>query len=254
MKTKIILFGCLSISLLQVQAQQKAKPEDTEFYTPVPKVVEPGKSNCGAPSDAVILFDGSNLDQWVSADSTAGPAKWNVQNGLMKVNKSAGDIQTKASFLDYQLHLEWRVPENITGTGQARGNSGIFLASVFGGGYEIQILDNYNNKTYTNGQVGSIYKQYVPLVNPLRPPGEWQVYDIIWTAPKFKKDGSLESPARVTALLNGVLVQNNVLLKGRTEYIGQPTYKAHGAAPVKLQAHGDPSEPISFKNIWLRPL
>jgi hypothetical protein len=102
--------------------------------------------------------------------------------------------------------------------------------------------------------VGSIYKQYVPLVNPLRPPGEWQVYDIIWTAPKFKKDGSLESPARVTALLNGVLVQNNVLLKGRTEYIGQPTYKAHGAAPVKLQAHGDPSEPISFKNIWLRPL
>jgi hypothetical protein len=238
----------------EAQGQQKAKPEDTEFYTPVPKVVDPGKMPCSAPSDAVALFDGTNINQWVSADSAAGPAKWIVENGVMKVNKAVGDIKTKASFLDYQLHLEWRIPENITGNGQARGNSGIFLASVFGGGYEIQILDNYNNKTYTNGQVGSIYKQHVPLTNPLRPPGEWQVYDIIWTAPRFKKDGSLDSAARITALLNGVLVQNNVSLKGRTEYIGQPSYKAHGAAPILLQSHGDPSEPISFRNIWLRPL
>jgi hypothetical protein len=146
------------------------------------------------------------------------------------------------------------VPENITGSGQARGNSGIFLASVFDGGYELQVLDSYNNKTYTNGQAGSIYKQYVPLANPMRPPGEWQVYDVVWTAPRFKADGSLEAPARVTAFLNGVLVQNNVALRGRTEYIGQPSYKAHGPAPIKLQAHGDPSEPISYRNIWVRPL
>ncbi|MDB5205261.1 MAG: hypothetical protein JWR72_336 [Flavisolibacter sp.] len=254
MTIKFILFSCFSFCMINACAQQKAKPQDTEFYTPVPKVVTPGKNNFDPPSDAVVLFDGTNSDQWISADSAGGPAKWIVQNGLMKVNKAAGDIRTKASFLDYQLHLEWRIPENITGTGQARGNSGIFLASVFGGGYEIQILDNYNNKTYTNGQVGSIYKQHVPLANPLRAPGEWQVYDIVWTAPRFKKDGSLDSAARVTALLNGVLVQNNVLLKGRTEYIGQPSYKAHGAAPIQLQSHGDPSEPISFRNIWLRPL
>ncbi len=255
MKRNMILFCCLAFVTYEAGAQQKAKPEDTEFYTPVPKVVDPGKAGCGAPSDAIILFDGTNADQWVNVtDSTTKPAAWIVQNGILKVNKAAGDLQTKASFLDYQLHLEWRVPENITGSGQARGNSGIFLASVFGGGYEIQILDNYNNSTYTNGQVGSIYKQYVPLANPLRPPGEWQVYDIIWTAPRFKKDGSLDSAARVTALLNGVLVENNVSLKGRTEYIGQPSYKAHGAAPIKLQAHGDKSEPISFRNIWVRPL
>lgn len=237
-----------------VNAQQKAKPEDTEFYTPVPKVVDPGKPACSAPSDAVVLFDGGSLAQWVSVADSTKAAGWDLVNGVMRVNKKAGDIQTKQSFTDYQLHLEWRVPENITGSGQARGNSGIFLASVFDGGYELQILDNYNNSTYTNGQAGSIYKQYVPLANPLRPPGEWQVYDVIWTAPRFKKDGSLDSPARVTALLNGVLVQNNVALKGRTEYIGQPSYKAHGAAPIKLQAHGDPSEPISFRNIWVRPL
>lgn len=254
MTTKFILLSCFSLLIIETQAQQKAKPEDTEFYTPVPKVVDPGKANCGAPSDAVVLFDGTSVNQWVSADSAAGPAKWIVQNSVMKVNKAAGDIQTKASFMDYQLHVEWRIPENITGAGQARGNSGIFLASVFGGGYEIQILDNYNNSTYTNGQAGSIYKQYVPLANPLRPPGEWQVYDIVWTAPRFNKDGTLLSPARVTAMLNGVLVQNNVSLKGKTEYIGQPSYKAHGAAPIRLQAHGDPSEPISFRNIWLRPL
>jgi len=250
-------FFFMAGSLLLINAanaQQKAKPEDTEFYTPVPKVIDPGKAGCGVPSDAVVLFDGTSAAQWVSAADSTKAAGWTVQNGVLKVNKQAGDIRTKASFLDYQLHLEWRVPENITGSGQARGNSGIFLASVYDGGYELQILDNYNNSTYTNGQAGSIYKQYVPLVNPVRPPGEWQVYDVIWTAPRFKKDGSLESPARVTALLNGVLVQNNVSLKGRTEYIGQPSYNPHGAAPIKLQAHGDPSEPISFKNIWVRPL
>lgn len=235
-------------------AQQKPKPEETEVYQPVPKVVDPGKQCTGIPSDAVVLFDGKGLDKWVSVNDSTKPAGWDLVDGVMRVNKPAGDIQTKQNFLDYQLHLEWRVPKNITGSGQARGNSGIFLASVYDGGYELQILDSYNNSTYVNGQAGSIYKQYIPLVNPMRPPGEWQVYDVIWTAPRFNADGSLQSAARVTALLNGVLVQNNVSLKGRTEYIGQPKYDPHGASPIKLQAHGDPSEPISFRNIWVRPL
>jgi hypothetical protein len=254
MTQKIILAGLAVLAFLTSEAQKKAKPEDTEFYTPVPKVVSPGRICGDAPSDAVILFDGKSLDSWVSASDTNKVAGWTLVNGLMRVDKKAGDIQTKQSFTDYQLHLEWRTPENITGTGQARGNSGLFLASVFGGGYELQILDNFTNTTYTNGQVGSVYKQHTPLANPSRPPGEWQVYDVIWTAPRFQADGSLKSPARVTAILNGVLVQNNVELKGRTEYIGQPTYKAHGPAPIKLQAHGDPSEPVSFRNIWVRPL
>lgn len=255
MNSKLISLSCICFLALQVNAQQKAKPEDTEVYTPVPKIITPGKEACSAPSDAVVLFDGASAAQWVNTADTTKSAGWTVQNGLLKVNKATGDIQTKASFTDFQLHLEWRVPENITGKGQARGNSGIFLAAFAdGGGYEIQILDNYNNTTYTNGQVGSVYKQYVPLANPLRPPGEWQVYDIIWTAPRFNTNGSLQSPAKITAMLNGVLVQNNVSLKGRTEYIGQPAYKAHGAAPIRLQSHGDPSEPISFRNIWLRNL
>lgn len=245
-----IAFGCIHA---QAFAQQKAKPEDTEVYQPVPKYVNPGIPDLTAPSDALVLFDGTSLDPWVNVRD-GKPAGWLIHNGVMKVNKQAGDIETKESFLDYQLHLEWRVPENITGSGQARGNSGVFLASVGGGGYEVQILDSYENSTYVNGQAASVYKQYIPLVNPIRPPGEWNVYDIIWTAPRFKSDGSLESAARVTVLFNGVLVQNNVVLKGTTEYIGQPSYKAHGAAPILLQSHGDPSEPISFRNIWLRKL
>ena len=239
---------------MSANAQKKWKPEETEVYEPVPKLVDPGKPCTGMPSDAIILFDGNNLSQWVSSGDITKPAAWNVVNGVMKVNKQAGDIQTKQLFLDYQLHLEWCVPETITGSGQARGNSGIFLAAVNDGGYELQILDSYNNSTYVNGQAGSIYKQYIPLANPMRPPGQWQVYDVIWMAPRFNADSSLQSQARVTVFLNGVLVQNNVSLKGRTEYIGLPSYKAHGAAPIRLQAHGDPSEPISFRNIWLRPL
>ena len=162
--------------------------------------------------------------------------------------------------MDYQIHIEWREPKDIEGTDQARGNSGLFLASTGKGddGYEMQILDNYNNKTYTNGQAGSIYKQNAPLVNPNRPPGEWQTYDVIWTAPRFNEDNSLKSPARVTAFFNGVLVQNNFELTGPTLYIGHPSYKDKGAVrgpyAIKLQAHGDKSKPISFRNIWVRPL
>lgn len=249
----VLVAGSISIAV----AQQKGKPEDTEFYTPVPPKVTPASvQSTPPPSDAVILFDGKNLDQWVSTNDTTKPATWNVAEGVMTVNKNAGNIQTKQSFQDYQLHVEWRIPKNITGSGQARGNSGLFLASIGKGdaGYELQILDSYNNPTYVNGQAGSIYKQFAPLVNPNLPPGEWQAYDVAWKAPRFNADGSIMSPARVTVYFNGVLVQNNTELKGPTLYIGQPSYQKHAAAPIKLQSHGDKSEPISFRNIWIRPL
>jgi len=234
-------------------AQNPAKPADTEVWTPVPAVVTPGKTNADPPSDAIVLFDGKSLAEWVSLKD-GSPAKWRVANGVVTVDKPSGDIMTKRSFTNYQLHIEWRVPENITGTDQARGNSGVYLAWANGDGYELQVLDSYNNKTYVNGQAGSIYKQYPPLVNAMKPPGEWQTYDVVWTAPVFKPDGSLSAPAYVTAIHNGVLVQNHVELKGVTKYIGQPVYKAHGPAPILLQAHGDPSPPISFRNIWVREL
>jgi hypothetical protein len=235
----------------------KAKP--TEVYSPVPKIVTPGKTDAEPPSDAIVLFDGKNLNLWrADGADTMKAAGWKVHDDIMTVDKKAGGILTKQRFTDYQLHLEFRIPENITGSGQARGNSGIFLACIGDNGsdlgYELQILDNYNNTTYVNGQVGSMYKQGIPLANPSRKPGEWQVYEVVWTTPRFKADGSLDTPGKVTAFLNGVLVQNDYIVKGVTQYIGQPYYKAHGAAPIKLQAHGDPSEPISFRNIWLRPL
>src|SRR3954451_14194942 len=207
-------------------AQPTAKPEETEIWDPVPKVVTPGATCTAPPSDAIILFDGKNLDEWVTVKDKS-PAQWVVGDGVMTVNKATGGIETKKSFKDYQLHIEWRVPENITGSGQARGNSGVFLASTGPGdsGYELQVLDPYNNKTYVNGQAGSIYKQSIPLVNPGRKPGEWQVYDVVWTAPVFNPDGSLKTPAFVTAFFNGILVQNHFAVKGETQYIGQPFYK-----------------------------
>ena len=251
----LIVIGIICL-LYTATAQQKGKPEDTEYYSPVPKVVIPGNEYGVPPSDAIILFSGENLDQWVSANDTNKPADWLVHKDILTVNKKSGNIQTRQSFTDYQLHIEWRIPSNITGSGQARGNSGLFLASTGKGdaGYELQILDNYNNSTYVNGQAGSIYKQFPPLVNANRPPGIWQTYDVIWTAPIFNADGTLKNPARATVFFNGLLVQNNVELKGETAYIGQPVYHAHGASPIKLQAHGDKSEPLSFRNIWIRPL
>lgn len=246
----------LLASLAHAQQQSStAKPEDTEVYEPVPKVVTPGATCTAPPSDAVVLFDGSNLDQWVTVKDHS-PAKWIVSDGIVTVDKATGSIETKRSFTNYQLHIEWRIPENITGTGQARGNSGVFLASTGSGdsGYELQVLDSYNNKTYVNGQAGSIYKQGIPLANPARKPGEWQTYDVVWTAPTFNQDGSLKTPAYVTVFFNGVLVQDHFELKGETRYIGQPFYKAYNSAPIKLQAHGDKSEPVSFRNIWVRDL
>lgn len=256
----LLLFVTLAAIALAQQTESKpaGKPEDTEVWQPEPKVVTPGATCGAAPSDAIILFDGKNLDEWVSAkdkDSSA-PANWTVADGVLTVNKAAGNIRTKRSFKNYQLHIEWKIPENVTGSGQLRGNSGVFLASTGPGdaGYELQVLDNYNNKTYVNGQAGSLYKQSIPLANPNRKPGEWQTYDIAWTAPTFNPDGTVKSPAYVTVFFNGVLVDNHFELKGETRYIGAPFYKAFDGAPIKLQAHGDPSPPISFRNIWVRQL
>lgn len=256
-KMNFFLFVAFLLVTLISNAQQKAKPEETEVWTPVPKITTPAKKRFShPPPDAIILFDGKDLSKWVLTDDTTKPADWKVANGNFRVNKKSGNIQTRQSFHNYQLHLEWRIPKNISGSGQSRGNSGLFMASIGKGdlGYELQILDSYNNLTYVNGQSGSIYKQYPPLVNANLPPGEWQQYDVIWTAPAFNEDGSIKTAARVTAFFNGILIQNNVEVKGTTVYIGKPYYQKHGTSPIKLQAHGDPSEPISFRNIWVRPL
>ncbi|MGD0479501.1 MAG: DUF1080 domain-containing protein [Terracidiphilus sp.] len=238
----------------QQQAQQ-IKPEETEVWQPVPTVVTPAEIPNAPPSDAIVLFDGKNEDEWVSAQDHT-PAKWIVADGLLTVAKSTGNIETRRHFHNYQLHVEWRIPADITGTGQGRGNSGVFLASTGPGdaGYELQVLDGYNNSTYVNGMVGSIYKQSIPLENAARKPGEWQSYDVVWTAPVFNTDGSLKTPAYVTVFYNGVLVQNHFELKGQTLYVGKPFYKAFDGAAIKLQAHGDKSEPMSFRNIWVREL
>ncbi len=235
----------------------KGNPAETEVWEPIPKVVSSGKTFNDAPSDAIVLFDGKNLDQWVSKRDMSA-AKWIVSDGAFTVSKPTGDIQTKRTFTNYQMHIEFRIPSNITGAGQSRGNSGIFLAATNGnaGGYELQVLDGYNNenKTYSNGMVGSMYKESIPLVNSARKPGVWNVYDIVWTAPTFNEDGTVKTRARVTAFLNGVLIQNNYEVVGETAFIGKHEYVKHGPAPIKLQSHGDPSEPISYRNIWLREL
>ena len=256
MKHSIIFAALLAGTAITAHAQQTAKPEDTEYWTPVPAIVTPAKTMGEAPSDAIILFDGKNLNEWVSSNDSTSAHKWKVADDAITVDKTAGDIQTRRKFVDFQLHIEYRIPMNVTGKSQARGNSGIFLAALSwgAGGYELQVLDNYNNPTYVNGQAGSLYKQSAPLVNACRKPGEWQYYDVIWTAPHFNEDGTLKSAARATVLHNGVLVQNNTALTGDTPYIGKPEYRKHGAEPIKLQAHGDKSEPISYRNIWVREL
>ena len=241
---------------LTANAQEKQYPQPeamrpgmSEFWTPQPKVVTPGdiKTNT-APSDAIVLFDGKDLSKWQQNDGSA--AAWTVKNGIVTVNKKSGDIQTKEKFGNFQLHLEWSVPTDIEGESQARGNSGVFLQ----GKYEVQILDNYKNETYANGTVGSLYKQTAPLVNPMRKPGKWNVYDIIYTAPIFKEDGTYLYRPRVTVILNGVVVQNNTEILGTTEYIGFPKTEKHGDGPIILQMHGDPSKAISFRNIWIRKM
>ncbi len=223
---------------------QITDPVATEVWEPEPRAIDPGPVN-GPPADAYILFDGTNTDQWEHLNGKA--VAWKQEGNHLTIAKGTGDIQTKKAFGDCQLHLEWRSPLVIDGEGQGRGNSGVFLQGI----YEVQILDSYKNRTYSNGQAGAIYKQHSPLVNPLRPTGEWNTYDIIFQAPRFNSDGMKVTSGYITVLINGVLVQNHAEIKGTTPYIGLPQNTAHGPGPIKLQDH---SNPVSFRNIWIREL
>lgn len=237
----LLLFAFATHSL---QAQI-TDPKATEVWSPVPRVVTPG---VGAlpPSDAIVLFDGTHWNEWHSAKDNS-VVTWTLQDGAGTVAPGTGDILSKRSFGDIQLHLEFRAPIVVKGEGQGRGNSGIFLQNR----YEVQILDAFENRTYSNGQTGAVYKQSIPLVNACRKPGEWQTYDILYTAPRFNSDGILVAPAHVTVLHNGIVIQLNTEIKGSTEYIGLPKNEAHGKGPLKLQDHGDL---VSFRNIWVREL
>lgn len=257
MKRLTIVSLLLTIAVALYAQEPKQYPEPgkmthdmTEFWLPQPPIVTPGdNAKCTAPSDAIVLFDGTNLDAWKSA-KTGGEAEWNVHDGVVTVDKKKGDIITKEAFGSFQMHIEWCVPEDIEGSSQGRGNSGVYLQDM----YEIQVLDTYRNETYANGATGSIYKQVIPLANAMLPPGQWNVYDIIYNAPVFNADGTYKVHPTVTLLHNGVLLLNNFAIQGTTEYIGLPKVKAHSDGPIRLQSHGDKSQPISFRNIWLRKL
>lgn len=239
-----ILFTTLFIASTAIAQDSLSKY--TEIWSPVPRVVAPGKTAADAPSDAIVLFRSKkDTANWIQDNGKA--FAWKAEDSLITVI-STGAIRTKQSFGDCQLHIEWRTPAEVKGNGQGRGNSGIFLMSR----YELQVLDSYNNPTYSNGQAGSIYKQHIPLVNACRPPGEWQSYDILFSVPQFYQDGSVKSPARITVFQNGILVQNNVEIIGSTRYIGIARYEKHGEkAPLLLQDHGNP---VSFRNVWIREL
>jgi hypothetical protein len=246
MQKNILAILTAILMIASAQAQRTGDPKLTEVWNPVPAKITPGKTAADAPSDAIVLYNGKDGAAWQMTNGK--DFNWKTDSGFMQVKPGAGNIQTKQGFGSCQLHIEWRTPYVVKGEGQGRGNSGIFLMSR----YELQILDNYNNKTYSNGQAASIYKQRMPLVNACRPPGEWQTYDIIFTAPQFNADSSLKSAAKITVFHNGVLVQNNTEIWGGTEYIGTPEYKMHESKlPIILQDHGDL---VSFRNIWIREL
>ncbi len=252
---KTFFFPCASQSELESAFQEKeVEPKVTEIWDPEPIAIDPGKTFREAPSDAIVLFSSNNLDEWVHKGGEE--AKWIIEGDYFTVNPGSGDILTKKSFGSCQLHVEFRTPSKIVSSGQGRGNSGIYFMedpkSPGDSGYEIQVLDSYKNRTYSNGQAGSVYKQHIPLVNASKEPGEWQSYDIIFKAPVFSGKGNLESPAYITVFHNGVLIQNNVQIQGYVKYIGYPEYKAHPSKlPLKLQDH---SNKVSYRNIWVREL
>ncbi len=246
MKNHIALITLLTVSILSACSAQITQPEASEVWEPEPRVVEGVSSTNHVPSDAIILLGKQGLSEWKSR-KTDGEAEWNFDNGVMTVNAGTGDIKTKKQFGSVQLHMEWRAPQIVEGEGQGRGNSGIFFMER----YEVQILDSYQNRTYSNGQAGAIYKQYMPLVNAMNPTNEWQTYDIIFEAPVFNDDGVKVRSAYLTVLHNGVLIQNHREVLGTTEYIGFPQNKAHDEASLMIQDHGNP---VSFRNIWVRKL
>lgn len=242
---KHIISSLFILSIATLAVAQITDPVATEVWKPEPRVVTPGNGT-SAPSDAIILFDGTNTSEWTHTDGKA--VQWTMNSdGSMTVKPKTGGIITKREFGDIQLHIEFSSPKVVKGEGQNRGNSGVFLQNR----YEVQVLDSYNNRTYSNGQAASIYKQHMPLVNASRPPGEWQTYDIIYKAPVFNKDGIKIASARITIMHNGILVQDDVEIKGTTPYIGLPQNEAHGKAPLSLQGH---SELVSYRNIWVREL
>lgn len=257
-----LLIGCLLVSCFNnkelekpeadtttiVEKQEPTKPEETEIWEPKPKVVTVDAES-KIPSDAIVLFDGTDFDEWISSvDSTE--VKWVLNDdGSMTVKDKAGDIQTKRNFGNAQLHIEWRSSPENNGTNQSKSNSGIFLQSR----YEVQVLDNNDNDTYVNGQVGSIYKQGIPLAKASVKTGDWNVYDIIYHAPEFDTEGNKTKSGTITVLHNNVLVQDHYEIVGTTEYIGWPKNVAHGNAPLKLQDHGDNSR-VRYRNIWIREL
>jgi hypothetical protein len=217
---------------------------------PQPRIVmsRPAGAPVPPPSDAIVLFDGTSLAHWRTADSAMSPARWKVENGYMEVARGTGNIMTARGFGDVQLHVEFASPSPAANSGQNRGNSGVFLMRS----YEVQVLDSWRNTTYPDGQAGAIYGQYPPLVNASRAPGEWQTYDIIFRAPRFRPNSSVAAPARFTVFHNGVLVQNDVALVGPTSHTRRDSYVAHAdRLPILLQDHGDP---VRFRNIWLREL
>jgi hypothetical protein len=232
----LTLTGCAGVKVKEMNVVSEVKEPTVE-----PRIINPDP----VPSDAIVLFDGKDLAKWEGQNR--GEAKWVVKDGAVIVN-GTGDIQTKESFGDCQLHIEWATPSEVKGQGQGRGNSGIFLQDR----YELQVLDSYGNKTYFHGQAGALYKQHPPLVNASRKPGEWQTYDIIFHAPRFNEDKSVKQPASMTVLHNGVLVQDNAVLVGKTVNRNNTEYEAHPAKqPLRLQDHGNP---VRFRNIWIRPL
>jgi hypothetical protein len=253
MISRVSAFAILiALSLVQfcaAQAPMKWKIHD--LNRPLPPVIDPGTASTQdkpgrPPSDAVVLFDGKDLSHWVGKDGNA--AKWKVENGYMEVKADTGNISTRVSFGDCQLHVEFSEPAPPQGESQERGNSGVFPMGL----YEIQVLDSYQNKTYADGQASAVYGQYPPLVNAARPPATWQSYDIVFHGPRFAADGKVLHPARVTILHNGVLVQDNVELTGPTAHGERPPYQQHAAKlPLQLQDHGDP---VRYRNIWIREL
>lgn len=248
-----ILIGIANvISISQLQAQPDPRYKIHDFNRPQPIEIDPGfvgnNDRTGqAPSDAIVLFDGSNLDNWVATDGS--PTKWIIKDGVMECVPGSGYIRSLQCFGDCQLHVEWAEPADISGSSQGRGNSGVFLG---GERYEIQVLDSYKNRTYADGSAGSIYAQYPPEVMPIRKPGEWNTYDIVYIAPRFEEDGTLKSPARITLFFNNVLVQWERELTGPTNWLRRNPYSKHDyKQPISFQDHGNP---VKFRNVWVREL
>jgi hypothetical protein len=235
LKTAAVFAGALAVA-----AFAAAKSCGQEYLTgiewPKPPIITPGEQPGDPPSDAIVLFDGQDFSAWDNAD------RWTIKDGVAYTGR--GMISSKQKFGDCQLHVEWSAPSEVKGDGQGRGNSGVFF-----GPYELQVLDSYDNETYYDGQAGAIYKQMPPMVNAMRKPGEWNTYDIVWTAPRFKPDGTLESPAYITVLHNGVVIQNHFALLGDTPFTAKPKYVDLGALPIQLQDHGNP---VRYRNIWVR--